>query len=381
MARPVLRTVEDFERAYGSPWGRLAYNDQGLRKHGGLEKADQPLQTGTSGSFQFVVGAKLWAQLNTEQNIFAAIPKEEWNYSGIRVITGYPTDKAVGVAEGGTIPDTQLPGFAQYQPKVKVMARGFDSSLQQMFLAQRGEGVTWEQFRDFMGVTYGKGVNESLLQDVDTLAGDDFESIDRIATSNSEVSGLSLDSGDGDLYGSLDRDSASWADGTSLHNSGTDRTLSLSLLNDLWRTVNENVGDYNMGNYFWFTGPDTYQRWGELLQPQQRFSEEVASFSPMNGVEVGMTPTHSASFRVGVYERAPILVSNDVASDTISRTYLLHKDFLRMRIVQPVVYREVGVSTGQELLLNKFGDEGLWYSGGELVTYFPASSGKLRDLK
>lgn len=393
MTKQYLTTIEDFERAYGQGWGRLAMN--GLRQHamaGGLAKADAPLVTGTSGAYHHIIGAKLWTQLNVEQNIFAALPKEEWQHSGVRVITGFPSSKLETATEGAANPigDTVLPTFAQYKMKIKILYRNFDTSLQQMFLSQRGEGVTWEQFRDFMGVTFGKGINEMLLakagaKDAASTAFNKWHSIDDVATSNAEVAAFASEyavTGEADLYaGELDRDSgASWTDGTSLYSSTT-RSLSLTLLNDLWRTVNVNTGDYNMGNYFWVTGPDTYQRWNELLQPAQRFTDEVASFSPQNGVQVGMNATHGASFRLGVYERAPILVSNDVGKDTLSRVYLVHKDYTRVRLAQPVVYREVGISTGQELLLNKFGDEGMWYTAGELLTVFPKSVGKLRDLK
>ena len=396
MAKNYLHTLQDFVDAYGSEgWGKLAY--QGFRRPdqleavAGLAKADAPLVTGTSGAYHHIVGAKLWTQLNVEQNIFAALPKEEWNHSAVRVITGFPSSKLETATEGAANPigDTVLPTFAQYKLKIKILYRNFDTSLQQMFLSQRGEGVTWEQFRDFMGVTFGKGINEMLLakagaKDAASTSFNKWHSIDDIGTSNAEFAAFGSEyavAGEADLYsGEIDRDASSWADGTSLYSSTT-RSLSLTLLNDLWRTVNVNTGDYNMGNYFWVTGPETYQAWNELLQPAQRFTDEVASFSPYNGIQVGMNATHGVSFRLGVYERSPILVSNDVGKDTLPRVYLVHKDYTRVRLAQPIVYREVGISTGQELLLNKFGDEGMWYTAGELLTVFPKSVGKLRDLK
>lgn len=390
----ILQTVEDFEAAYGQGWGRLAMGDNGIRKARGMGLAKAEMTTGTAGTYQYLVGAKLWAQMNTEQNIFGAIPKEEWNYSGIRVVHGMPQKKLIGAAEGNsTLAATELPSFAQYNPTIKLVYRNFDATMQQMFLASKGEGVTWEQYRDFMGVTFGKGINEMLLRPVEDInknaGGDNFTnqtvSLDQIATSNSEVTGCGITAGNEDIYG-IDRSVSTWAEGTSMHNGSagteTDRSLSLTLLNDAWRTLNLVSGDYSMDSYYWVTGADTYQRWGELLQPQQRFDQSEASFSPVNGVKVGMDPSHKVKFRVGTYEGAPIIVSQDVPKDTLSRVYLVHKDYTRLRVVQPIVYREIGVTTGQELLTQRFSDIGMWYMAGELVSYFPKGSLlKLRGLK
>jgi len=337
--------------------------------------------TTTTGAFQYIVGPQLWAQLNTEANVFAAVMKKEWSESGIRVITGFPSTKIRGVAQAtSSVGASVLPSFVQYQPTIKVMETPFDASLQAIYLGARGEMVTWEQFREFMGVVHKVGINETLLTDVDTLASNNFESLDRIVSSNSEVANCGITAGDSDIFG-LDRDAAaSWADANVLHNSNTTRPLSRNLLNTLQRTVFAATGDMNPGNYFWLTGLDTYQRWNELVDSLQRLDEKSYSFSPLNGVTLGFEGQKEVSVMLAVYARSPIILSHNVKADGISRVYYVHKDHTHFRVVQPTVYREVGISSGQEILLGRYGDAGLFYTAGELVSNFFAANGKLRDL-
>lgn len=375
-----INSITDYERAYGA-FGKLAFGSQGIRKFGQLRKTfDAPMLTSTSGAFQYIVGPQLWAQLNTEANVFAAVAKKEWSESGIRVITAFPTTKIRGVAQStSSVGASVLPSFVQYQPTIKVMETPFDASLQAIYLGARGEMVTWEQFREFMGVVHKVGINETLLTTVDTPASNNFESLDRLVSGYSESTLVSAGT-DVDVFG-LDRHTAaSWADATVLHNSGTNRPLSRNLLNTLQRTVFNATGDTNPGNYFWLTGLDTYQRWNELVDSLQRLNEQNYSFSPLNGVTLGFEGQKEVSMMLAVYARSPIIMSHNVLADGISRVYYVHKDHTHFRVVQPTVYREVGISTGQEILLGRYGDAGLFYSAGELISNFFAASGKLINL-
>lgn len=377
-----INSPADYEAAYGA-FGHLAFASQGIRKYGQLRKTfDAPMLTTTTGAFQYIVGPQLWAQLNTEANLFAAIMKKEWSESGIRVISAAPSTKIRGVAQStSSVGASVKPTFSQYQPTIKLMETPFDASLQAVYLGARGEMVTWEQFREFMGVVHKVGINETLLTDVDTLAGDNFESLDRIVSSYSEVTNCGITAGDSDIFG-IDRDAAaSWADANVLHNSNTDRVLSRNLINTLQRTTFAATGDYNPGNYFYQTGLDTYQRWGELVESAQRLDEKDYSFSPLNGVELGFAGGNKGvRVQLSTYQGSPIIVSQNVKVDGISRIYYLHKKHTHFRVVQPTVYREVGISSGQEILLGRYGDAGLYYTAGELVSNFFAANGKLRDL-
>lgn len=384
--RNFIETIDDYERAYGSPWGRLAFGNWGLQRYGSrLTKADAPLLSSTSGAVQRIVGPQLWANVNTERSLFAALRKKEWTETGIRVITAYPSTKIRGVAEATSpVGETVLPSFSQYFPTIKIMETPFDQSLISKFHGQIAEAVSWEAFRDFMGVNHGKGINLTLNGTSATVAGDNFESIDRVAAANAEIGvQTGVGANDLDIHG-LDRDAgASFADAQVLQNANTDRDLSLRLLNTLRRVTINGSGDYNPANYFWYTGLDTYQTWTELLQPMQRFDETASSFSPHNGVQLGTAGTKETTFMLAKYDSAPIILSQDApkTSDTLSRVFSVHKDHTWYQVVQPTVYRQVGISTGQELLTSTYTDEGLFYTVGELVSNFFGANGKLMDLK
>lgn len=81
-------------------------------------------------------------------------------------------------------------------------------------------------------------VNIMLLTDVDTLAGNSFESLDRVVSSKSEEDNTGITAGDADIYG-LDRSDStvSWADAQVLHNNNTDRDLTLQLVDSLFQNV------------------------------------------------------------------------------------------------------------------------------------------------
>lgn len=392
MTRDFIETINDYEEAYGTSdsaggnWGRLAFNNMGLARYGSrMSKIDAPMLTTTSGVRQPIVGPQIWANLNTERSLFAALRGKEWSETGIRVITAYPGTKIRGVAEATSpVGDTVLPSFSQYFPTIKIMETPFNQSLISMYHGKIAENVTWEQFRDFMGINHAKGINQTFNATNATPASNDFESIDRIVAANAEIGvQTGVGANDLDIFG-LDRDAgASFADAQILQNANTDRDLSLRLLNTLRRVTMNASGDYNPANYFWYTGLDTYQNWTELLQPQQRFDEKTGSFSPLNGVHLGTEGTKETTFLLSVYDSSPIILSQDApkTSDTLSRVFMIHKDHTWKQIVQPTVYRQVGVGTGQELLTSTYTNEGLFYTVAELVTNFFGANGKLMDLK
>lgn len=76
-----------------------------------------------------------------------------------------------------------------------------------------------------------------LLTDTDTLASTSFESIDRVTQSYAAATALSYTGSDEDIYGIV-RATYTWADAAiSYGSSGTDRDLSLALVDDRFRAV------------------------------------------------------------------------------------------------------------------------------------------------
>lgn len=362
-----------------------------LRDNEFFAKTDAPHLTTTTGLENDVYGATLWVQQNLEDNAFGVQPKLPWNFDGWRVTTA--TAVSESVAENATIPDTVKSTFLEVATNPKVHQIHFDNS--EILELKRQKTMndnfgSMDDIRVHYGQVLSNGMNAALMQDVDTLAGTDFESIDRVCSNNSEVSDatISLDAGDSDIYG-IDRDGgAGWSDAYVDHNSGTDRSLSDSIIRTLRLNVRANGGHPR----FWLTGHDTKSATDGLYQDAVRYNDgfngqRVAG--SINGIETDL----GANFGVPVASvyGLPMIVTNDTAVDTTSRLYALDTTVptgkveprLHMAMLQPTQYAEYGTNIGEKnpLPLNRFGNDGVFWTIGELRCKFFAAQGKVRDLQ
>lgn len=377
MSRPAyLVTIDDFERAYGS----RAFAERVFR-------SDDPLLTSTTGAYATHYGAKVWAQLNFETNLFGILPKVPWGpEDGWRVITAAPSTKATGVAENGAIPDTVKPTFAHVTDKPKSVVTNFNSSEIEILSAKRGQAVRWEDLREVMGEFHRQGINDMLTKNNDDAKGsNDIYGLDHIVSSYSEVHNISaIEANNVDVYG-IDRDAAaSWADATVIHNSGTPIPLSLSKINQLIRSVSKASGVFSTKDLVFVTGYDTVQRWGELLQPMQRFVDAKFTLGKnLTGIE--RWGGREGGFWLHTYNGIPI-VPNQFVEDNLapnnglSPIFLLNLNHLKLWVDVPTVYREVGVSYGNELLYGKLGEEGMYKTILDTVCTGFYAQGKYRDI-
>lgn len=355
-----------------------------------VAKADAPVLNTTTGVANPVFGAMAFSQLNMEGNAFALLPKYPWQKSGWRAITADAGSTAAGgVAENAAIPDTIKPTFAEITVTPGEVAHSFDVSYRHEALTMRGDDNigNMEQLRVYFSALHAKRINEQLLIDVDTAYSTGFESLDRVCSSNAEISDLSLDANDADIYG-LDRDGgATWADAVVDSNGGTDRAFQLSLIEDTLATLEDNGARTNVI----LTGNDTKWRIISLAQNSVRYrgilGEAVASIG-LNGVETEQGMDFGQ--RVSTVYNIPLFSSQAVPKDTISRIYLLdttvHDETgvprLGIAMLTPTMYFESGMSaaTPNPFAIGRFGTEGVFYTSGQLVcTHFKAQ-GKIRDL-
>ncbi len=378
--RGYIRTIEDLERLY--------YSAEGARY---IAKADAPVLSTTTGVYKPIYGAQVWRQLNQADNAFGLLPKVPWIRSGWRVITARASSSVTGgVAENGAIPDSIKPSFQEVSTKPKTVAHVFNVSEVQQFLAKESNDDAigdLEFMRGYMAIEHKEQIDRMLLTDVDTLAGNNFESIDRVVSSYSEVSDatIGLDAGDADIY-SIDRDTAaSWADAYVNHNSGTDRALTDELIRTLLQNVYTNGGHPTL----FLTGYDTYSAIQGLYNDQARYNQPMAQFK----VKVGVNGVETAEgtqvgINVATLYGIPIFTDPHVPKDTISRLYLLDTsnpenfDIPRLcfKVAKPTQYFEAGMSSGDPFGINKLADEGMYRTMGELICTFFAAQGKIRDL-
>ena len=375
MARNYTRTVQDMERYYYGAGTNMGFGYSGSE----LLKADAPLLSTTAGTYQAIYGRKVWSQLNQEFNAFSILPKKPWDRSGWRVVTAKPsTAVGGGIAENGTLPDTTKPTFQNVAAKPKTIAHTFDMSEVAIFLNDKDDGLgdIRSVLKEEMGKHHAEHINQMLLEDVTTTAGNDLESLDRITTgNNSMTSGTHYDDGDEDIY-SIDRSANTWSFAEdSADSSSANRTLSLDHLDEIFRLVWERGGNPKV----MLTGYDTLMRIQQLLQAQQRFMEEKRVVPTYNGVKG--VPGVEAGFIVATYNGVPIIPSKDVAKDGISRIYMLDTDYMYYSTAKPTQYFESGIETGDPFAINRLGQEGLYRTMGEVWTTFFGGQGSIRDLK
>ena len=375
MARDYIRTITDMERYFYGAGNAMGYSYSGSE----LLKADAPMLSTTAGIYQAIYGRKVWSQLNQEFNAFSILPKRPWERSGWRVITERPSFAVGGgLAENATLPDTTKPTFQHIAAKPKTIAHTFDMSETAMFLADKDDGLgdIRAVLKEEMGKHHAEHINRMLTEDVTTVAGNNFESLDRVTVgNNSMVSGTHYDAGDEDMY-SIDRSANSWSFAEdSASATATDRVLSLDHLDEIFRLTWERGGNPKVI----LTGYDTLMRLQQLLQSQQRFLEEKRVTPTYNGVKG--VPGIEAGFIVATYNGIPIIPSKDVAKDTLSRMYFLDTDYLYFSTAIPTQYFESGIETGDPFAINRLGQEGMYRTMGELWTTFFGGHASIRDLK
>ena len=348
---------------------------------------DAPILTTTTGFYNQVYGNQLFSQINNEQNAWGLLRKLPWDKSGWRVITAAGATSDGGQSESGAVPSTIKPTIAQVSTKPKVIATGFNvTALQQGLSLGEDDSITntIEAMRKYAAIEHGKLINRMLLKNVTTLASTNMESIDRVVSSNSEVTNCGdVDANDSDIY-SLDRDSgATWADAYVNHNSNTDRDFSLSLLDSLETNTRPYLETGDRNAQIFLTGHDTYQEIKQHHHDKLRFASlPQGTFMPsVNGVSA-IQPGVDGGFQVSLYNGIPIFVSDDVVQDTLSRVYLLNLNYMFAKVLMPTMYFQTGLLTnGDPFGIDFLGDEGLFVTMAELVATKFRVHAKLRDLQ
>lgn len=328
-------------------------------------------------------GAKAWSWLNEEKNISAIIPKETWGRSGFRVLSARAASSGGGI-DNDT--DAALPShadltFVQLYALPKTMAHLFDIGEMVEFVSGADDAVQQLPiYREQIGKDHAFCINHHLGVIMETAAaGDNFESIDRIVSSQGEIAGNSAiaDDAEANLWSSqVNKNAATTYDAQVNHNSASDRDLTLTLIDTVLQTVWDAGGQPKV----LVTGTETLMRWQQLLQSQQRFMKS-ARIVPSFGGATGPAPGIEAGFMVATYHAIPILPSQHIDDrDTIESIYYLDTDFIKFATAKPTVYSETGA--GKEFLLGGgFTFMGMYETMGELRCYRFNAQGKLTDLK
>ncbi len=393
-----IQTIEDMEALYYTPAGQALLSPDDLISPF-ISKADAPVLSTTTGVYNAVYGAQAWVQVNQEANTFGVVPKIPWTRSGWRVITNRAGSPPYGgQAEDGALPDTIKPVFSEISTKPKLIAVTFDNSEVQEFLATSGGDDSFAAMADlrtYFGNSHKEDMNYMLNDSNGDLANNNMESVDRVASSNSEFSNCSdnadsgYTAGDLDMYGGvIDRDASGWEDAYVGHNSGVNRTLTDALLQGLIQNTLTNGANPN--GQFFQTGYDTWAVINQIYDTQVRYNligekmiqAGVNGIQSQEGIKVGTS--------VATLFNKVLIQSKNTVVDTggASRVYLLDTsnpegfDYPRLfiKVAKPTQYFEAGMNQGTPFAIDRFGTEGMYRSMMEIICSFFAAQGKIRDI-
>jgi hypothetical protein len=354
-----------------------------------FQKASGALETATTGVFNRIYGALLWAQMNQEANAFGMLPKTTWVRSGWRVKTAFGvTDfKNTGISETGNLPTSSIPDIATVSAVPRIHVRVFDVTDVVEALAQVSSDDVWgaaHQVRAEVGVEFAKLINQALLAKVYDPAtrNNVVETIDRIVSNDGEYSGGQ--EGWEDVYG-IDRTTASWAnayvDSSSTLRDLTDFLIRNLLMNTRARGANTNV---------LLTGYDTYAVIQGIYLTFARQGNPMTVDRAQFGVN-GITTAEGSNMGIQIAKLydIPLVQSVDVAKGTgsgeISYLYALDTSDpegygfprLGISVLRPVEYFE----SRDYVVLNKFVIRGVYRFVGETVARFLFGQGKVRDIR
>jgi len=402
-----FKTIGDLERAtYGIG------SDNILKSTGvtsGIE--GRHYSTGASGDLQttelynIVYGQKVWSMINREINALSMLPKKPWKSSGWRMlksraIGGNGDTFSVSDADdlGGTAENAALSSITNVKPDYttltvtpKTIAHTFEISeiAQMMAGLDDGIGDLISNYREEVGITHAEVMNAMVLQDLTDVAGkgldhSGFSGADDILTplykiiaTHAETNAMGNYANKNDLYGQTRASSGTeYLESYVDSNSGTDRNLTVNLLNTALRSLMARGGDPKVI----LTGYDTIQTLGELLQAQERFmgrTEVVPSHSGIKGVS-----GREMGFRVATYHDIPIIPVKDMPNGGagLSDMLILDTDHLFLCTLKPTEYFEGGINA-DVFGHGKLGHRGLYRTVAETVCTYFRGQGKIIDLQ
>lgn len=384
-------TMADIESFYKGVGGHPFMTVEDLFE---FAKADGTITSSTTGYRNPIYGALLWRQLNTEANVFGAIPKTSWPRSGWRVKTDWAISSAsnLGIAETDNIPNPVYPPVATVKATPKVLAADFEISEVMEAIAEVSQDDIWgavDQLRTDLGAEFVKMINRQILSkaigsdDASSTAspGNNLTELDRIVSSIDEATAYTVTASKVNIY-DIDRSSASWANAVVKYS-----TTGQDLTDDLIRQTLAEARQKGANTNVIITGYDTYAKIQGLYMNFVRYvplAETKVQFG-INGIETatGMDLGINVAALYGI----PLIQAVDTPNDgtgKLSRIYMLDTTDpegygiprLSISVLRPVEYFE----TRDYALLQKFAVRGVYRFAGEVTARFLPGQAKIRDL-
>ena len=338
-----------------------------------LQKAE--LSTADAGAVNTIYSLGVFLQYITKANALGMLPKESWRRQGYRAVKTASKTGDLGIAEASAIAaaDAVEPVYFEVAPSPKEIRLVSRYTQRLSVLAQIADAVTIDQNRQVIEKDFFRSLSNDLLVTVDTLQTNDFESLDRVASSTAEITDKGFAAGDEDIYG-VDRSIESWADanvdgGTA----GADRDLQTRFIDDLradqepyWESFDHKVF---LANY------KQHVKWSQLESAKQRFGVSDVSFTVGDGVRT--MPGERGGFRIASWDGIPVIRDDSITTTGTAggNIYLFDLDYLGISWGRPIEYLDEDnpFIVGHTVM-------GLWYGIGELYCTQFKAQGKVTDL-
>ena len=380
-----------------------AYYKGGLdiSKRYGISKAADEATTADTAYFNTMYGATVFNQLNTKSDVFKLFRKEGWNQSGWRVLTARSAAASnKGIGEGGTFGATgndvegDIPDLAQVKADVKEIVSPFTVTTRAAILAEADDGVKGLAafLRAQAAEAHSFYIDKSLCADPATAAVPaslhDMTPLMRITGNNDQLGLTGVDANEMDLY-DLDRDAgATWADAFVEDANGTNRLLSLELLDNAIQSAIENGASYQ--NLIFLTGHTQLAELKRLILaggPSNNgvFRMMMESANPKGTNGVASEPGQNLETRVGYYDSIPIYATQHLATALTGSSggtgmgpiLLLDMEHLSLKIAAPTTFLAQEDLANVQALKRNYA----FMTAGEMICYKFASQGMIRDLK
>lgn len=345
------------------------------------------LKSDATGVVNRLFGRNMWAQLNVQAPSFGMLAKTQRSKTstlGWRAKTAFASSGKGGQAEG-TIPAAVVSTYFEVSPTPKEHSTQMRVSgmLQDLQDVDDAYG-TLEEIQGELAVEHAKEFERALNTDIDTTAGNNVESLDRVPASSANQATVGWTAGDEDIFG-IDRSANTWADGEQTVNA-TAAALTTKALDSLFRRVLKNGGQPTV----WHTGFDTWEAIADLYDPRGRY--EIGG-GLMTGVQVNDAKAADGlaiSTFVGQLHGRPIVVTDQAIADSneISRVNLFDqsnpegydKPRLGFDVIRPTQFYLAGErSTRAPQTISFAGDSVLAVTRGQVGCRFFKAQGQDRD--
>ena len=375
---------------------------------------------GTGGNYNPLFGAMAWANFNMEANIFAALPKYVWDFSGWRIFdTKAPNlttvagarDGLGGTIEGGAIAPAVKPGVQEITVKPKTLQYVFEASelLEQLVDNSRDDNYgSLAQQRVYASDQFKERVNLMLAaKPTDVVATHaleelNLESLDVIVSASAEQA-HEAHANVTSLYtpwfaangAGVQRNGATVHDSTVKSPSGTLGTTDVLTDAVLRETLAEIRIAAGKEPTVMIGGQDTYSEVQSIYMNAYRIQNTAdlrTEFSVgVNGVDT-FTGT-GAGLHISTIYGLPFIPSKDTtqsAEGSVDDLFILNtsadknapnKPLLGMQILKPIVYYEAGKrQQGYPFINEAFTDRALYNMLGETTCRNFKAQAKIRDI-